>query len=159
MSLRRIGKELNAATEQTRYSLVSPQPVNLSSATARMITWEFSCGSGQIHVLEGVKITVDFKMPKEYPFKAPDVEIGLTESKGQLYHPNVDMETGKTCLPILKQDWQVSKRMTDVLDAIADILVNPDPASALNVEAAELYCKDRTAYQSKAMDMLVSPEN
>merc|ERR1719184_271877 len=46
------------------------------------------------------KYTFIFKVPDDYPHKAPKVTL-----KEKIYHPNIDTD-GAVCLNLLREDWK-----------------------------------------------------
>uniref|UniRef100_A0A914QQ04 E2 ubiquitin-conjugating enzyme n=1 Tax=Panagrolaimus davidi TaxID=227884 RepID=A0A914QQ04_9BILA len=92
------------------------------------------------------KMRIDF--PNDYPFKPPKVTF-LTK----IYHPNIGPDSGSTCLDIIKDKWKVVYGVSQILVAVCGLLDEPNALSPLNREAAELYQKNRQAYNRKAAEM------
>ncbi|KAG9826328.1 hypothetical protein KCU98_g11057, partial [Aureobasidium melanogenum] len=55
-----------------------------------------------------------------------------------IYHPNVDMK-GRICLDILKDKWSAVLNVGSVLLSLQSLLGEPNNASPLNGQAAELW--------------------
>ncbi|XP_054277884.1 NEDD8-conjugating enzyme UBE2F-like [Macrosteles quadrilineatus] len=90
---------------------------------------------------------------EEYNMAPPSVKC-LTK----LWHPNIS-EEGDICLSLLRQNsidglgWAPTRRLKDVIwglnSLFTDLLNFDDP---LNIEAAELYLKDKDAFRTKVKD-------
>ncbi|KYK54438.1 hypothetical protein DCS_06396 [Drechmeria coniospora] len=86
-------------------------------------------------------------LPTDYPFKPPSLRF-LT----RIYHPNVtDDSLGNICLAILKSDqWKPSTKIAAVLDAVRNLLVEPQPDDPLEERIADEYRTDKVAWEKKA---------
>ncbi|CAH0482428.1 unnamed protein product [Peronospora belbahrii] len=72
------------------------------------------------------------EIPKTYPFHAPSVTC-LT----RVWHPNIDMATGKVMMPILGKDWRPVLSINTVLLGLQLIFLEPGIEYVLNPDAAE----------------------
>lgn len=92
---------------------------------------------------EGV-FDIQLTFDNDYPVKAPSVKF-LTP----MYHPNIYRD-GKICVDILQShEWTPAQNVRTILVSIMSLLMDPNPSSPANREAAELYNKDKTAYEQK----------
>ncbi|KAI3633537.1 hypothetical protein MIR68_008484 [Amoeboaphelidium protococcarum] len=82
----------------------------------------------------GQTYKLSLQFTSEYPFKAPVVKF-IT----QIYHPNVDFETGTICLDILKEEWSAIYNVQTILISIQSLLGEPNNDSPLNGQAAQLW--------------------
>lgn len=90
----------------------------------------------------------------DYPVKAPSVKF-LTP----MYHPNIYRD-GKICVDILQShEWTPAQNIRTILISIMSLLMDPNPASPANREAAELYNKDKTAYGQKVKEFIKANAN
>uniref|UniRef100_A0A1B6F4U1 E2 NEDD8-conjugating enzyme n=1 Tax=Cuerna arida TaxID=1464854 RepID=A0A1B6F4U1_9HEMI len=90
---------------------------------------------------------------EDYNMAPPSVKC-LTK----LWHPNIS-EEGDICLSLLRQNsidgmgWAPTRRLKDVIwglnSLFTDLLNFDDP---LNIEAADLYMKDKEAFRNKVRD-------
>lgn len=82
-------------------------------------------------------------LPADYPFKPPAVRF-LT----RVYHPNITNDSlGNVCLGLLKPDqWKPSTKIVAVLDALRDLLDNPQPDDPLENRIADEFRSDRSAW-------------
>mmetsp|Transcript_31403 Transcript_31403/g.72221 ORF Transcript_31403/g.72221 Transcript_31403/m.72221 type:complete len:159 (+) Transcript_31403:72-548(+) len=79
----------------------------------------------------------------QYPDKPPKVRFTT-----KVFHPNV-YQDGALCLDIIQDKWSPSFTVSSVLTSIQSLLTDPNCASPANPEAAELYQKDRPAFNRR----------
>jgi len=100
------------------------------------------------------KFTIEF--PREYPMKPPKVKFVT-----RVYHPNIS-DTGHICVDILNHNWTSVYTVSQIMLSISSLLTDPNPSSALNVQSARLYQRNREAYNrevKKWVKKYASPEN
>ncbi|OJD37803.1 ubiquitin conjugating enzyme e2 [Diplodia corticola] len=85
------------------------------------------------------------EMPATYPSAPPTAHF-----RTRIWHPNVEETTGAVCVDTLKRDWQAGLTLRDVLVTISCLLIQPNPASALNAEAGALLQEDWDAFCRRA---------
>ncbi|KND89510.1 Ubiquitin-conjugating enzyme E2 14, partial [Tolypocladium ophioglossoides CBS 100239] len=83
-------------------------------------------------------------LPTDYPFKPPALRF-LT----RIYHPNVTNDSlGNICLAVLKPDqWKPSTKIAAVLDAVRNLLVEPQPDDPLEDRIADEFRNDRPSWE------------
>eukprot|EP01102_Stenamoeba_stenopodia_P010559 TRINITY_DN31_c0_g1_i1.p2 TRINITY_DN31_c0_g1~~TRINITY_DN31_c0_g1_i1.p2 ORF type:complete len:152 (-),score=29.76 TRINITY_DN31_c0_g1_i1:119-574(-) len=94
--------------------------------------------------------TVNLDIPQEYPFKPPKVVVTT-----KTYHPNIKNEHdsgNNVCFPILTDSWSPQLKILDILKGIRDLLAEPNPDHPLDLEIAEVYTKDKTAFAKTAKE-------
>lgn len=84
-------------------------------------------------------------IPPTYPMSAPTAFF-----RTRCWHPNVDETTGAVCVETLKRDWSSTLKLRDVLVTISCLLIQPNPASALNEEAGKLANEDWAGFCRRA---------
>ncbi|KAI4675292.1 uncharacterized protein J4E84_010184 [Alternaria hordeiaustralica] len=84
-------------------------------------------------------------IPPTYPTAPPTAQF-----RTRLWHPNVDEATGAVCVETLKRDWSSTLKLRDVLVTISCLLIQPNPASALNEAAGKLATEDWEGYCRRA---------
>ncbi|KAI8941404.1 hypothetical protein NX059_002627 [Plenodomus lindquistii] len=84
-------------------------------------------------------------IPPSYPAAPPTAQF-----RTRLWHPNIDEATGAVCVETLKRDWSSSLKLRDVLVTISCLLIQPNPASALNEAAGQLASEDWDTYCRRA---------
>lgn len=89
----------------------------------------------------------DFNFPKEYPFHPPVVKC---ETK--TYHCNFD-EEGNICLDLLRKDgWSPMNSIKDVIVAINQLLIEPNPDHPLDASIGEMYQNNMKQYLKTAKE-------
>lgn len=81
----------------------------------------------------GLTYKLSIKFPGDYPFTAPSI-LFMTPC----YHPNVDA-AGNICVDFLKDKWSCSYSVATLLLSLQSLLADPNVASPLNAQAAELW--------------------
>jgi ubiquitin-conjugating enzyme E2 S len=84
-------------------------------------------------------------IPPTYPTAPPTAQF-----RTRLWHPNIDEATGAVCVETLKRDWSSTLKLRDVLVTISCLLIQPNPASALNEAAGKLAVEDWDGYCRRA---------
>lgn len=84
-------------------------------------------------------------IPPTYPTAPPTATF-----RTRLWHPNIDEATGAVCVETLKRDWSSSLKLRDVLVTISCLLIQPNPASALNEAAGKLASEDWESFCRRA---------
>ena len=80
------------------------------------------------------------KPTEQYPLKPPTVKF-----VSNIFHPNVYRD-GKICVDILQGEWTPTLRISTILISIRSLLMDPNPNSPANSEAASLFKKDRSKF-------------
>lgn len=82
-------------------------------------------------------------LPPDYPFKAPQVNFAT-----RIYHPNVTNDSmGNICLGVLKpENWKPASRVRAVLEAVRQLLVEPNPDDPLEARIADEYRNNRPEF-------------
>ena len=92
---------------------------------------------------EDFKYDLELKFDDSYPMKPPSVKF-----ISQIYHPNI-YKDGRICVDILQNEWTPTLNISSVLLSIRSLLMDPNPRSPANREAANLYIKDKESYNMK----------
>ena len=97
---------------------------------------------------DGGVFNVDLVFPAEYPFKPPKVKF-LTK----IYHPNIK-KTGEICADLLNENWGPTLNTRYVLEALKQMLTEPNPDNALEPDAAALFKDNKKKYDETALFFL-----
>jgi len=76
---------------------------------------------------------VYLKVKREYPY-AGGFELVW---KTPIFHPNIDQK-GKVCIRLVNL-WAAGQTISSIMDALVQLLQNPNPDSPLNFEAAQYF--------------------
>jgi ubiquitin-conjugating enzyme E2 A len=71
-----------------------------------------------------------------------------------MFHPNIWWDNGLICVDILKDGWLPSYDVLAIFHSIRLLLVDPNPLSPANLEAALLYRDNRTEYNRRVLQMI-----
>lgn len=93
---------------------------------------------------EGGVFDVKLEITDEFPQKPPK---GYFLTK--VFHPNVS-EAGAICLSTLSSDWTEDMGIDHLLLTVRCLLIEPNPASALNEEAGRLLLENYDDYCARA---------
>lgn len=138
MSTRRIQREHQDITRDCPENCsAGPRGENLYLWDAMIMGPSDSPFSGGIFKLE-------IHFPTDYPFKPPKVNF-ITK----IYHPNISPQ-GAICLDILKKEWTPALTVSKLLLSICSLLTDPNPSDPLCPEVADIYVKNRPAYDATA---------
>jgi len=139
MAHKRINKELEIIGKASDLLFtVSP--------SEDLFTWAIDMGGPAGTPYEGGVFKFQFVFPTDYPFKPPKVTLTT-----KIYHCNVD-ERGHMCLAIINESWSPSVKITDVMKAIAELLIAPNTGSPVNADIAALYTDNRKEHDKNARE-------
>ena len=92
---------------------------------------------------EGGKFKLQLKFSGEYPIKPPSVKF-----VSNIFHPNVYRD-GKICVDILQHQWSPAQNIRSILISIRSLLMDPNPSSPANRDAAVLFRDNYNEYVKK----------
>ncbi|KAG8673160.1 hypothetical protein FPOAC2_06591 [Fusarium poae] len=106
-------------------------------------TWHVTLSAPPSTVYHPGKFGILLNLPTDYPFKPPVVKFVTP-----IYHPNVTNDNlGNICLGLLKPDaWKPSTKLYAVLEALRNLLEEPQLDSPLEDRIAQQYQTDRAAF-------------
>lgn len=91
----------------------------------------------------------NLEIPSNYPFQAPSVTC-IT----RVWHPNIDLSTGKVLLPILEKDWRPVLSINTVVFGLQLLFLEPNPEYAANPYAAEAMMRDEEIFKAQVKETL-----
>lgn len=97
----------------------------------------------------GGKFELTLKFPPEFPLRPPKASF-----KTRVYHPNVK-DDGEICIDILKDAWSATLTVGKILLCIQVLLSDGNAASPLMPDIAEVYAKDRPAFNRTAREWAI----
>jgi ubiquitin-protein ligase len=92
---------------------------------------------------------VTVKFPNNYPFKHPD----MTFKPGQLYHPNINAETGEICADTITKSFGPTKNVTDLAKLVVAFMETPNTESPLDADCTTELLSAIEVYEEKARKM------
>ncbi|KAI1752633.1 ubiquitin-conjugating enzyme [Xylaria castorea] len=137
-SQKRLTKELQECTES------SPPGMTISLASeADLHKWDIVLAGPPGTPYAGGSYDVTVTLPPDYPFRAPQVNFAT-----RIYHPNITNDAqGNICLGLLKpENWKPASRVRAVLDAVRQLLVEPNPDDPLEARIADEYRNNRPEF-------------
>jgi ubiquitin-conjugating enzyme E2 A len=144
IAVKRLTKELTILKKEadTLEGIIIDDPTDIMTWSARIK------GPPDTPYEEGT-FEMLIKFDLDYPKCAPSVKF-LTP----MYHPNIYRD-GKICIDILQSnEWIPSQNVRTILTSIRSLLMDPNPSSPANREAAELYNTDIKAYENKVREFV-----
>ncbi|KAH8102885.1 ubiquitin-conjugating enzyme/RWD-like protein [Cristinia sonorae] len=87
-------------------------------------------------IYSGLKWKISIHFPPNYPYAPPVIKYDTP-----CYHPNVDINSGAICLDILQDKWSAVYSVQTILLSLQSLLGEPNNASPLNPDAANLWAK------------------
>ena len=135
MTLKRLIKEYTQLCENK----VDGIEVNLVSKDDYMI-WNAKIQGPKDTPFENGTFELLIRFNESYPIKPPAIQF-LTP----MFHPNI-YNDGKICVSILQNDWSPIQNVRTILISIMSLLMDPNPNSPANAQAAQLYNKNRQEY-------------
>ncbi|CAK7230601.1 Ubiquitin-conjugating enzyme E2 11 [Sporothrix bragantina] len=127
--------------------MMSPAPgvSAFPSADGNLMSWRATIEGPDDTPYAGLTLKLTFAFPANYPYAPPTVLF-----KTPIYHPNVDF-SGRICLDILKDKWTPAYNVQTVLLSLQSLLGEPNNASPLNGEAAELWDTNAEEFERKVL--------
>jgi len=140
---KRLNKELSKLKEEADKldGIIIEDPKDILEWNAKII------GPPDTPYQDGI-FNIQLKFDSDYPKRPPSVKF-LT----YMYHPNIYRD-GKICIDILQNEWTPAQNVRTILYSIRSLLMDPNPSSPANREAAELFNKDRIAYENKVKELI-----
>lgn len=146
-ALKRLRKEYSRLSKEKDISEnISVGPVTDKYGKQNFFHWIGTIIGPVDTPFQGGIFKVDITIGKEYPFKAPKIKF-ITK----MYHPNIN-EKGAICLDILKNKWTASLTIYKTVLSICTLLNDPNPSDPLVEHIANLYNRDRKAYEKKVTE-------
>jgi ubiquitin-protein ligase len=139
---KRITKELESNTESKEFDF----------AALDSTYWYFQFTivdgpyMGQKHIIEVKLVYGRDPSTYVYPMSAP-----MCSFVTPIWHPNIS-DKGTICLDVLKDNWSPSMYTGTIISALKMLLLNPEPSSPQNPEAAEMMINQPEKYKKYISD-------
>ncbi|KOS22382.1 Ubiquitin-conjugating enzyme E2 14 [Escovopsis weberi] len=142
MSTKRINKEYGEIFQ------TPPEGISVALPNdAAVHTWHVTLAAPPASAFSPGRFGLLLTLPTDYPFKPPVVKFVT-----RIYHPNVTNDPlGNICLGLLKpENWKPSTKIVSVLEAVRNLLAEPQPDDPLEEGIAEEFRNDRAAWEKTA---------
>ena len=96
---------------------------------------------------------MEINFSDDYPVKPPSVKF-----ISPIFHPNVYRD-GKICVDILQGEWSPAQNVRTILVSIRSLLMDPNPNSPANRDAAIIFKRDIEEYNKKVKSFLSKNSN
>ncbi|KAI0871677.1 ubiquitin-conjugating enzyme [Hypoxylon argillaceum] len=137
-SQKRIIKEFQECTDSPPAGMTITLP-----SEADLHRWDIALTGPPGSLYAGGVYSVTLTLPPDYPFRAPQVNFAT-----RIYHPNITNDSlGNICLALLKpENWKPASRVRAVLDAVRNLLVEPNPDDPLEPRIADEFRSNRPEF-------------
>ncbi len=145
----RLQRELREFLQQDSDGSISAFPQDDD-----IFTWSALITGSTGTMYEGLEYRLGIRFPPDYPFRPPVVTFSTP-----CFHPNVEAKVnGFVCLDILREQWSSVLSLSSVLVSLQSLLNEPNCASPLNQEAADMWRRgDLVVYREKVLNYHALP--
>ena len=137
----RLTRELNKLKNENIDGIVINE-------TADIMHWNANITGPPDTPFENGVFNLELKFNSEYPIKPPSVRF-LTK----MFHPNIYRD-GKICVDILQREWSPAQNVRSILVSIRSLLMDPNPNSPANRDAANLFVNNFEEYRKKVRSFI-----
>ena len=143
MAVRRLQQDFRALLNN------KVEGIDASPSADNLFVWNAIICGPEDTVYESGAFPLQILFPDDYPLRPPQVRF-MTK----VFHPNVWWDNGLVCVDILKDGWVPSYDVLAILHSIRLLLIDPNPLSPANLEAALLYRENRVEYNRRVTQMI-----
>jgi ubiquitin-conjugating enzyme E2 A len=143
MAVRRLQQDLRQLLKN------KVEGIDASPSSDNIFVWNAIICGPEESVYESGAFQLQLLFPDDYPLRPPQVRF-ITK----VFHPNVWWDNGLICVDILKDGWLPSYDVLAILHSIRLLLIDPNPLSPANLEAALLYRDNRVEYNQRISQMI-----
>ncbi|CAF1441152.1 unnamed protein product [Adineta steineri] len=123
--------------------------IDASPSSDNIYIWNAIICGPEDSIYESGTFQLQLLFPDDYPHRPPQVRF-ITK----IFHPNIWYDDGLVCVDILKDGWLPSYDILAILHSIRLLLIDPNPLSPANLEAALLYRNNRVEYDRRVTQMI-----
>jgi ubiquitin-conjugating enzyme E2 A len=154
--LERAGPSAAASATDSRKRLMrdlkamqnAPEGITAHPHNDDLMHWKAVIFGPEDTIWQGGIFKLELHFTTEYPMSPPKVKF-MTP----VFHPNV-YKDGNICMDIMKSQWSPVYDVSALLLSIQSLLSDPNPNSAANGEAAEMYAKQRREYELRVQNIV-----
>ena len=88
---------------------------------------------------------IEIKFSRNFPYHVPSVKM-LTP----IFHFNFSIRSGKVCLALFDNEWDRNCHISDLMEAIRDVMIEPSVSDVLEIPLADLYIQNERVYNNIA---------
>lgn len=143
MAVRRLQQDLRQLMKN------KVEGIDASPSGDNLFVWNAIICGPEDSIYEAGAFPLQILFPDDYPLRPPQVRF-MTK----LFHPNVWWDNGLVCVDILKDGWVPSYDVLAILHSIRLLLIDPNPLSPANLEAALLYRDNRIEFDRRVSEMI-----
>jgi ubiquitin-conjugating enzyme E2 A len=141
LTINRLNKELTKLNNDTIEGIIINEPTSLFEWNVQIL------GPKDTPFEEGI-FDIKIIFDNTYPIKPPSVKF-----LSKIFHPNIYFD-GKICVDILQNEWAPTQNVRTILLSIISLLMDPNPNSPANREAAILYKENKYLYETKIRETI-----
>lgn len=148
--------------------MLTRAPAGLSATPIsddNMLAWRATVAGPDASAYQGAKFRLHLDIPYDYPYSPPSVYF-IT----RVFHPNVDIDSGRVCVDLLEPDhWSSAASIRVVLLSLQSLLASPtalDSARPANIQAAQAMRNNLPFFRAQAaasvkasLDFVPSPKD
>ena len=123
--------------------------IDASPSADNLFIWNELIFGPEGSIYESGVFQLQLIFPEDYPLRPPQARF-MTK----VFHPNVWWEDGRICVDILKDGWTPSYDILAILHSIRLLLIDPNPLSPANLEAALLFRDNRAEYNRRVSELI-----
>ncbi|BFZ64091.1 Ubiquitin-conjugating enzyme E2 11 [Saitoella coloradoensis] len=141
------GHSVTKRLQQELMTLMMSQTPGVSAfpEDGNLLQWAGTIQGPEATYYEGMTFKIRMVFPANYPYAPPNCTFTTP-----MYHPNIDM-AGRICLDILQDKWSAAHSIESLLLSLQSLLAQPNNASPLNGQAAELWGKEDAVFREKVL--------
>jgi len=135
-------KEMTQQTSDIEGIIASPEDEN------DIFHWVACIEGPKDSYYEKGAFELSLKFPVTYPTEPPEVKFTT-----KIFHPNV-YTNGEICVDILKKNWCPILTVKSILISIQSLLSEPEPYSAANTYAGEIFARTPDLFKKKVLETI-----
>lgn len=139
MAEKRLQKELQQCQELESSDL----NLQVDLIGGNLFEWNVTFSAPNDDVYMGYRMSIHISFSKKYPFSPPNVKF-----INKMFHPNISSSCGNICVDILKEQWNPILKVETIVKSISSLLDDPNCNSPLNSDAASMYKRNRSGYDT-----------
>jgi len=140
MAVKRLNRELKE---------IEKNPIEgfILTDTLDIMVWKGIIEGPKDTPFENGKFPIQLTFDTDYPLRPPSVKYLVP-----IFHPNIYRD-GKICVDILQiNEWSPALTITTIILSLRSLLIDPNPSSPANRDAATLFMGNKLEYENKVRE-------